>query len=995
MNTATSPGIQEMLISKGLESFINGSYSEAAGYFEEILSNKPNDPDALHHLAGCQIQLQEYESAQETIQKVLNLDSKNSLAWFRLGQIHYLCKRYESAVDSFGKAIEIKPEFADAWFMGGQALIQNSAINDGMLALENALLLNSSSVVFNEIFAKHFIEYKHDVGTLVITGGIGDILLCLPFLLQNKNQNLKINVLTHFKGAQRIFDSLAIPVNKIKYYSNDVERLKLQPEIIGPREFYPCPKRWFFDVNPFDSKIIDLDNSRPTLGVQLGGSTISIDLQSKIGLPKKSLPISLLHSILSLDAFNVVLFGSQEEIDSYGLVKNDHLHFACYQNIDESLSLVSQCDCFVGSDSSIKSMTAMLQIPTFVWMGDYQDPYRDANFIDVYSNSPSFKIFRFKDINLDLQKGFKELTNYFLDTGLIDKKILERAQKKEIPKNGNTVVAVKKDPSEHLEAGNYFASSRGIIRSCNSHNKELRSSSDHIDADLLRNHFPGGSIYICTEAILNFVDHFLGKIDQPFVLVTGDSDIRITDAVLRNEKIQNILANPHLIQWFAQNLDVKHDKLQRMPIGMDYHTMQTAADYWGPGIQSPQRQEDDLFSIASRTPEFSKRSFMAYCNWTNSINSIDRQECITKIQKELCVIEQRRVPRVQSWENQAKHMFVISPEGIGMDCHRTWEALLLGCIPVVKKSNYDEIFDDLPVWIVEDWSEFNSKNLIEKISYFCKKKYNYNKLLLKYWSSKINNGNNVDELILSLDQFKVFLQDKNTESGDIKSVSDSSKINIITKKSGSKKEQINIIVTCNSREEYLHGLNETIRGYKNISPNVCLSYNGNIEEFPCDIKIANSGHQMGDIELTLAGYHHLKNNGVNKYLKICIDSWLLNDEFILEIFDRMDSSKSAYAGNYWLPEGEPNHKFSLSSDIIFADVTNGNIFENFRWDGLGFETSIYKTINDNGFKYSIIQEREPIHWENRYDCEKAQWVMHHDLAKNNFGLWSYNKKMKG
>jgi Tfp pilus assembly protein PilF len=88
MNTVTSPATKEMLISRGLESFINGSYSEATGYFEEILSHKPNDLDALHHLAGCQIQLQEYESAQETIQKALNLDAKNSLAWFRLGQIH-------------------------------------------------------------------------------------------------------------------------------------------------------------------------------------------------------------------------------------------------------------------------------------------------------------------------------------------------------------------------------------------------------------------------------------------------------------------------------------------------------------------------------------------------------------------------------------------------------------------------------------------------------------------------------------------------------------------------------------------------------------------------------------------------------------------------------------------------------------------------------------------------------------------------------------------
>ena len=737
MNTATSPATKEMLISKGLGSFINGSYHEASNSFEEILSNSPNDADALHHLAGCQIQLHEYEAAQKTIQKVLNSDYKNYLAWFRLGQIHYNCKRYESAIDSFGKAIEIKPDFADAWFMGGQSLIQNGNINDGMLALENALLQNSSSVIFNEIFAKYFIEYKHEIGTLVITGGIGDILLCLPFLLQNKQRNLKVNVLTHFKGAQRIFDSLSIPVNKIAYYSNDAERLKLQPEIIGPREHYPCPKRWYFDANPFNSKNIDIDGTRPTLGIQLGGSAISIDMQNKIGLPNKSLPIEFLQNILALDIFNVILFGSQSEIDSYGLVESQHLHFACYPNIDESLSLVSKCDCFVGSDSSIKSITAMLQMPTFVLMGDYQDPYRDANFIDVYCKNSSFKVFRYKDINLDLQDGLKELKKYFLAIGLVDKKILEQAQNN-IPKNRIAPVADRKDHQGLLEAGNYFVSSRGIIRSCNSHNKELKSSSDHIDADILRNHFPGGSIYICTEAILNFVDHFLGNINQPFILVTGDSDIRITDSVLRNEKIQRILANPYLLKWFAQNLDVNHSKLERIPIGMDYHTMQHKSDFWGPGLQSAKEQEEDLIRISFEAAEFSKRSFMAYCNWQNSANRGDRQECLAKIQKELCFFEKSQIPRIESWKNQAKYMFVISPEGVGMDCHRTWEALLLGCIPVVKKSNNDEIFDDLPVWIVEDWTEFNAENILNKINYFSKFKLKNNKLFLSYWNKKLN-----------------------------------------------------------------------------------------------------------------------------------------------------------------------------------------------------------------------------------------------------------------
>lgn len=43
MNTATSPATKEMTISKGLESFINGSYCEASDYFEKILTSTPTD----------------------------------------------------------------------------------------------------------------------------------------------------------------------------------------------------------------------------------------------------------------------------------------------------------------------------------------------------------------------------------------------------------------------------------------------------------------------------------------------------------------------------------------------------------------------------------------------------------------------------------------------------------------------------------------------------------------------------------------------------------------------------------------------------------------------------------------------------------------------------------------------------------------------------------------------------------------------------------------
>ncbi len=41
--------------------------------------------------------------------------------------------------------------------------------------------------------------------------------------------------------------------------------------------------------------------------------------------------------------------------------------------------------------------------------------------------------------------------------------------------------------------------------------------------------------------------------------------------------------------------------------------------------------------------------------------------------------------------------------GVGEDCHRTWESVLLGAIPVVRESLIREIFSDAPVFVLRDW----------------------------------------------------------------------------------------------------------------------------------------------------------------------------------------------------------------------------------------------------------------------------------------------------
>jgi hypothetical protein len=84
----------------------------------------------------------------------------------------------------------------------------------------------------------------------------------------------------------------------------------------------------------------------------------------------------------------------------------------------------------------------------------------------------------------------------------------------------------------------------------------------------------------------------------------------------------------------------------------------------------------------------------------------------------------------------AKYKFVISPHGNGLDCHRTWEALALGCFPIIKSSELDDMFQELPVIIVSSWNEITQeflnkyKNLPTFILY-------QEKMYMNYWINYI------------------------------------------------------------------------------------------------------------------------------------------------------------------------------------------------------------------------------------------------------------------
>jgi hypothetical protein len=202
-------------------------------------------------------------------------------------------------------------------------------------------------------------------------------------------------------------------------------------------------------------------------------------------------------------------------------------------------------------------------------------------------------------------------------------------------------------------------------------------------------------------------------------------------------------------------------------------------------------------------------------------------------------------------------------------------------------------------------------------------------------------------------------------------------------------KEINFIITCFNRENYWPYLKNIINSYQNIKPNIILCYDGDNENFKKEARvfIENTGHQHGEASLILKGFEYAETNFNSKcFVKLSIDSWLLKEEIILDIFEYMDKNNIFYTGNYW------NTNYQLSVDIFFIDKNNGNFLENFKeqsinienlkYGGSALENILFDTVTSKQYKYTIIKDREPVHPNNRFCCIPLGWTMSHELEEN-------------
>ena len=73
-----------------------------------------------------------------------------------------------------------------------------------------------------------------------------------------------------------------------------------------------------------------------------------------------------------------------------------------------------------------------------------------------------------------------------------------------------------------------------------------------------------------------------------------------------------------------------------------------------------------------------------------------------------------------------------SRHGVGLDCYRTYEALYLGCYPIVKMSSLHVLYRDLGVLIVRGWNEVTKERVDEIYEIFQAHEFDYAKLHRQY-----------------------------------------------------------------------------------------------------------------------------------------------------------------------------------------------------------------------------------------------------------------------
>ncbi len=232
------------------------------------------------------------------------------------------------------------------------------------------------------------------------------------------------------------------------------------------------------------------------------------------------------------------------------------------------------------------------------------------------------------------------------------------------------------------------------------------------------------AIFCKTDYVLNYASY------KTNVFITHNSDYHITDQVVNS--------GPKFNYWFAQNKDTNNDKVISIPIGLENtkirNSLKSNNSLYSSEVKGALQKSLLIDKINSYEIEKSK---LVYLNFNPNTFPTERNYVLNKFKDLKWVTNTKNLSIENLYFDIAQHKFVFSPRGNGVDCHRTWEALYLKTIPIVKRSVHMNEFLELPIYFVDEWNEVTEDNLNKFYDQNCNKLFNLEKLHVSYWKNRI------------------------------------------------------------------------------------------------------------------------------------------------------------------------------------------------------------------------------------------------------------------
>lgn len=211
-------------------------------------------------------------------------------------------------------------------------------------------------------------------------------------------------------------------------------------------------------------------------------------------------------------------------------------------------------------------------------------------------------------------------------------------------------------------------------------------------------------------------DYLADLTHAPRVLVTHNSD-HGPERYQRPEGVQ---------AWFAQNA-MQEDCIP-IPIGLER-----------PGIAKSGNVQD--FIDAADRP--ANRENLLYVNFSDGTNPIRPKVKDHFRDCRWATVQEARIPFRDFLQQVRSHYFCVSPPGNGSDCHRTWEALYMGTIPVCEDNYHNREFARiLPILLYKDFRSIRLEWLLAGLRDIERKlkanAYTLRALRAQFWLDLIN-----------------------------------------------------------------------------------------------------------------------------------------------------------------------------------------------------------------------------------------------------------------